>query len=71
MVSAVYYSEQDMARKLNWQKAWFDKKLKLSIKDEKEFVDRDLASRWLQRAEKWEQRRKKHARRKRERGARR
>jgi hypothetical protein len=53
------YAEQHMARKLNWQKAWLDQKLKLSIKDEKEFVDRDLASRWLERAEAWERRRKK------------
>ena len=57
------YSEQHMARKLNWQKAWLDQKLKLSIKDEKEFVDRDLASRWLERAEAWERRKKQHRRR--------
>jgi hypothetical protein len=57
------YSEQYMARKLNWQKAWWDKKLKLSIKDEQEFVDRDLASHWLERAEMWERRRKKWRRR--------
>jgi hypothetical protein len=43
-----------MAKRLNWQKAWFDKKLKLSLKDEQEFVDRDLASHWLERAEEWE-----------------
>jgi hypothetical protein len=56
-----------MAKKLDWQKAWWDKKLKVSIKDEKEFVDRDLASRWLERAEAWELRKKQRRRHKRNR----
>ncbi len=48
-----------MAQRLNWAKANFAKKPKLSISDEQEFFDRDHAARWLERAEKREARRKK------------
>jgi hypothetical protein len=38
-----------MARRLNWKRAVVDRKPKLSLRDEQEFMERDLAAKWLQR----------------------
>jgi hypothetical protein len=38
-----------MARRLNWKRAVVDSKPKLSLRDEQEFMERDVAAKWLQR----------------------
>ena len=38
-----------MARRLNWEKVNRDRALKRSVADKAEFMQRDLASRWLER----------------------
>jgi len=48
-----------MAKKLNWEKAVLARKPSLSVKTEIEFLDRDLATRWLEKAERWEERKRK------------
>jgi hypothetical protein len=40
-----------MAKRLDWEKRNIAGKRKVSISDEKDFMGRDLASRWLARAE--------------------
>jgi hypothetical protein len=53
------FTEQAMASRLKWERATLASKEKLSVRDEREFMDRDLASRWLERQEQWQQRRRK------------
>ena len=43
-----------MATRLNWEKNNLAGKPTRSLKDEREFHERDLAARWLERREKWE-----------------
>ena len=55
-----------MTTRLNWEKNNLARKPTRSLKDEREFHERDLAARWLERREKWEQtaakiKQKKHA----------
>jgi hypothetical protein len=40
-----------MARRLNWERASLMARPKLSISDEREFLDRGFTKRWLERAE--------------------
>ena len=44
-----------MATRLNWERNNLAGKPTRSLKDEREFHERDLAARWLERREKWEQ----------------
>ena len=44
-----------MVTRLNWEKNNLARKPTRSLKDEREFRERDLAARWLERREKWEQ----------------
>ena len=44
-----------MVTRLNWEKNNLARKPTCSLKDEREFRERDLAARWLERREKWEQ----------------
>jgi hypothetical protein len=37
-----------MSRRLNWERANLNKKAKLSLSDEREFMERDRAARWLE-----------------------
>jgi hypothetical protein len=36
-----------MSRRFNWERANLNKKVKLSLSDEREFMERDRAARWL------------------------
>ncbi len=45
------WSEAGMARRLDWEKRNLAGRRKQSIADEKDFLKRDLASRWLEKAE--------------------
>ena len=47
------WSNIAMATRLNWEKNNFAGKPTRSLKDEREFHERDLAARWLERREKW------------------
>jgi len=38
-------------RRLNWERANLNKKAKLSLSDEREFMERDRAARWLEHQE--------------------
>jgi hypothetical protein len=38
-----------MSRRLNWERTSLDKKAKRSLSDEREFMERDRAARWLER----------------------
>ena len=40
-----------MTQRMNWEKAAVNRRPKLSIKDEQEFLARSLTTRWLERAE--------------------
>jgi len=40
-----------MSRRLNWERANLNKKVKLSLSDEREFMERDRAARWLEHQE--------------------
>jgi hypothetical protein len=40
-----------MSRRLNWERANLNKKAKLSLSDEREFMERDRAARWLEHQE--------------------
>jgi hypothetical protein len=40
-----------MSRRIDWERRKFDGKRSLSVKDEGEFRGKDLAARWIQRAE--------------------
>ena len=44
-----------MATRLNWEKNNLAGKPTRSLKDERDFHERDLAARWLERRETWEQ----------------
>ena len=37
-----------MSRPLNWERANLNKKAKQSLSDEREFMERDLAAKWLE-----------------------
>jgi hypothetical protein len=41
-----------MARRIDWQRATLDRKRRYSISDENEFMQKDVAARWLERQEK-------------------
>jgi hypothetical protein len=45
------WSEQAMTRRLNWEKRNVDANSRLSITDEDEFRQNDLAARWIERDE--------------------
>jgi hypothetical protein len=49
-------TEAVMARRRDWEKRRFDSRSKITIIEEQEFRDHDLAARWLQRAEEWQKR---------------
>ena len=49
------WSNIAMGTRLNWDKNNLAGKPTRSLKDEREFHERDLAARWLERREKWEQ----------------
>jgi|SRR6516165_7070447 hypothetical protein len=40
-----------MSRRLNWERANLNKKAKQSLSDEREFMERDRAARWLEHQE--------------------
>jgi hypothetical protein len=40
-----------MSSRLNWERANLNKKAKLSLSDEREFIERDRAARWLEHQE--------------------
>jgi hypothetical protein len=44
-------TETAMSRRLNWERANLNKKAKLSLSDEREFMERDRAARWLEHQE--------------------
>jgi hypothetical protein len=41
-------TETAMSRRLNWERANLNKKAKQSLSDEREFMERDRAARWLE-----------------------
>jgi hypothetical protein len=45
------FTEAYMARRMNWERAFLDRKRKQSVGDEREFMDKDLAAKWLERQE--------------------
>jgi hypothetical protein len=45
------HGQSAMARRIDFEKHRFDGRSKVSVRDEREFRDRDAASRWLERAE--------------------
>jgi hypothetical protein len=45
------WSVVGMANRLNWEKRQFDRKQKLSVADETEFRENDVAATWIRRAE--------------------
>jgi hypothetical protein len=45
-------AEIEMSGRLNWERARFNMKARMSVKAEADFMDRELASRWLERKEK-------------------
>ena len=49
------WSNTVVVTRLNWEKNNLARKPTRSLKDEREFHERDLAARWLERREKWEQ----------------
>jgi hypothetical protein len=44
-------TETAVSRRLNWERANLNKKAKLSLSDEREFMERDRAARWLEHQE--------------------
>jgi len=44
-------TETAMSRRLNWERTNLDKKAKQSLSDEREFMERDRAARWLEHQE--------------------
>jgi len=44
-------TETAMSRRLNWERANLNKKAKQSLSDEREFMERDRAARWLEHQE--------------------
>jgi hypothetical protein len=44
-------TETAMSRRLNWERANLNKKPKQSLSDEREFMERDRAARWLEHQE--------------------
>ena len=46
-----HWSVTGMARRLDWEKRQFDRRRKLSITDEAEFRESDMAANWIKRTE--------------------
>ena len=48
-----FWSESCMAKRLNYEKLAWDRRPKVSLTQDREFMGNDLASAWLQRRERW------------------
>jgi hypothetical protein len=42
-----------MARRLNWEKIQLERKPRRSLTEDREFMNKDVASAWLERRERW------------------
>ena len=47
------WSEEAMTRRLRWEKLRWESRLRHSLVEERDFMDKDLAASWLRRREKW------------------
>jgi hypothetical protein len=47
------WSQTDMTRRLNWERLSWERKPKLTLGEDKEFMDSELATAWLRSHEKW------------------
>jgi hypothetical protein len=47
------WSQSDMTRRLNWERIHWARKSRVSLTQDREFMQSELATDWLQRREKW------------------
>jgi hypothetical protein len=48
-----FWSESYMAKRLNYEKLAWDRRPKVSLTQDREFMGKDVASAWLERRERW------------------
>jgi hypothetical protein len=48
-----FWNESAMAKRLNWERIHWDRKSRVSLSKDREFMQSELATDWLQRREKW------------------